>query len=739
MTSVGCGDPESPGVVETDVGTSGGLAGSSSSSGVVESSSADESSTGLAPGVPPPARPSEQTCRFEGAAPGQLPELLLDAAFPLDRDDITSLAVDADTQHAFVGTGGGEVVRVSLTDGSVSTAIEAADLSAVAGLTLGRGPAGPALFVRLEGSQGSANTSVRRYDLAEDGTVQVETLVRVIRLVHPADVRTGAGLTFTSDDELVIPLGDWEAGSIDGAAGDPSTRPGSVLRLDVSTLDTDYDYAIPEDNPFVRQPAPADAAYAVGMRDPIGCAVDAESDLLWCADAGEFASETTVVGRGDDLGWPSLEATDCRLPSGDCYQLDTVAPTTSYRHSPEQCGAVGGSVYLGDHPTLRGAYVFGDRCDGTVRAVRIEPDGTGRVRAVVGAWDVPPAAFSTDADGVMWAVDAQGVLGRVEPLDTAGSFPVELAHSGCFTAGADRLEAPDLVPYELNAPLWTDDAIKQRHIVLPPGATIDIADDGTFSFPEGTILLKTFSFEFVEGDPQSVRPVETRVMYRRNFGWQFHSYQWNETGDAAQVLDERANVFLQLERDGETAELEYTFPSRDECGYCHGSGGGQVLGPQLAQFDRMTDYGTGPISQLEALEAIGMFTTPPVLPEQPLVSPDDDAQSLQDRARSYLHANCSHCHRPGGWAPPGIGMDLRWATSLDEAAICDVDIRYYAPWFEATKRIAPGDPDDSLIWQRLSTRGPGQMPPLATFIVDPGADAVRQWIESFDDCAASSG
>lgn len=733
---IGCGDVGSDATLETDAGTTGGVEGSTSSTTGEDPSSTGDASTGLEPGDPPPARPGEQTCRFEGSAPGQLPQVALHADVALERDDITSLAVDAQTQHAFLGTSDGAVVRVSLADGNVSTVLEAAELSFVTGLTIGRGPAGPALFVRLETTQGSPATSVRRYDLDEDAQVDLDTLVRVIRFVHPAAGRVGAGLAFSSDEELVIPLGDWEEGASDGPAGDPSQRPGSVLRLDVSALDVDYDYEIPADNPYVREPSPADAAFAIGARDPVGCAYDRATQRLWCADLGEFASEATIVERGDDLGWPSVEASDCRLPSGDCYQLDVTPPTLSYRHGPAQCGAVGGAVYRGDHPILQSAYVFGDRCDGTIRAVRVEPDGTGRVRSVVGVWDTAPVAFDTDVDGVMWAVDAQGMLGRVEPVDAEGTFPVGLADSGCFWGGLDLLEAADLVPYELNSPLWTDGAIKQRHIVLPPGETIDVADDGAFVFPDGTILLKTFSFEFVEADPQSVRPVETRVMLKRNFGWQFHTYQWNEAGDAAQVLDEGTNTLLQVERDGEIVEFEYTFPSRDECGYCHGSGSGQVLGPRLSQFDRITDYGTGPISQLEALEAIGMFTTPPQQPEAPLVSPSDEAQPLEDRARAYLHANCSHCHRPGGWAPPGIGMDLRWQTSLEDSAICDVDIRYYAPWFDATKRIAPGNPDDSLIWQRLSTRGPGQMPPMATFLVDPEGDAVRQWIESLVDCEA---
>ncbi len=44
--------------------------------------------------------------------------------------------------------------------------------------------------------------------------------------------------------------------------------------------------------------------------------------------------------------------------------------------------------------------------------------------------------------------------------------------------------------------------------------------------------------------------------------------------------------------------------------------------------------------------------------------------------------------------------------------------------------LAPGDPERSILLQRLSKRGPGQMPPLATNVVDQEAvKLVREWIK----------
>ena len=92
------------------------------------------------------------------------------------------------------------------------------------------------------------------------------------------------------------------------------------------------------------------------------------------------------------------------------------------------------------------------------------------------------------------------------------------------------------------------------------------------------------------------------------------------------------------------------------------------------------------------------------------------------RARAYLHANCGHCHRPGGWTPPDLDMDLRWTTPTPEANLCGVPPQYSST-FPADHRVAPGDPSDSLVWLRLSSRGPWQMPPFATSVPDP-ADSI---------------
>lgn len=682
-----------------------------------DDTASDGSADDGGPALPP--RADQQTCRFDGWAPGLLPPVELELVFEQTVEGATALATDLDAGLLWIGTAEGRVLVHDI-DAPTEAAVEVfvgAPTDVITGLAVDA--VNDHIFVRSEAS-GTA-TVIDRFTIEGDGTLDPQSGVQVLRAPHPTNARTGSGLAL-SGTTLVIPLGDGESADAAGPAEDRTDRRGNVLRLDVTGLSSTTDAAAAADNPWVDEPSPADEAWALGVRDPAGCAFDSETGALWCADVGATASEVTLTESGADLGWPRIDGPNCLLIDGDCSQLDVSHPDASYRHGGDGCGATGGAV-VRDGDLLDGVLVYGDVCSGEVFATDEQR------HALVGRWEHPPRAFAADADGTVWAVDADGAVGRVRIIPTEGDFPRQFSASGCYTDFQAVTGSPDAIPYELNAPLWTDGAIKRRHIVLPVGETISVADDGTIAFPEGTVLLKTFSFEFAAGDPASERPVETRVMILRSFGWEFHSYEWDETGTEAELLASGKRVTLALP-DG---ELDYDFPSRAECGYCHSAATPGPLGPRLDQFAREVDYGHTVADQLAAFESIGLFDV--ALPEVfPMAAPDDESANAEQRARAYLHTNCGHCHRPGGWIPPGLGMDLRYDTPTPDAALCDAPTEYYIPWFPFDVRVVPGDPENSAVWNRLSSRGLGQMPPLATHAVDPGAEAVRQWIAGMAVC-----
>jgi hypothetical protein len=131
------------------------------------------------------------------------------------------------------------------------------------------------------------------------------------------------------------------------------------------------------------------------------------------------------------------------------------------------------------------------------------------------------------------------------------------------------------------------------------------------------------------------------------------------------------------------------------------------------------------------LSDLGLLDIPsgplPALPD-----PADESLPLEARARSYLHANCAHCHQPGGWTSPDLTMDLRYGRTLEEAQICGQPPMYFR---EGTSLIQPGAPEQSAILLRMRDTGIERMPPVATTVVDPLADRVLvDWIEALTDC-----
>lgn len=692
------------------------------------SSSGDEGSeTGsLPPDEPPAARPDTQTCHFDGWAPGLMPPLAFEPSLVPAIAGARTLTVGLDGV-VLVGTDDGAVFGVDPNDEVEPVReLRAADGNPITGLAVGPSNGLDAVFVRSHPTS-PPRIRVTRYTLEAPRTLDLGSgLETFAHDLQQPDVRSGAGLAL-ADGLLWVPLGDGETGEDAGSADDPQQRIGNLLRLDVSTLSSPSGYDIPSDNPHADNGGIEAEAWAWGLRDPAGCMLDDPREHVWCVDRGAGVSEASLVPPASNLGWPRLEGSDCQLPGG-CDSLDTQLPAATYRYASDDCGVGPTAVADGMDAALDGAILYGDRCSGRLFAARPSTLELPSARSLLAQLDPALVAMTADPQGGLWALDVDGQLGRVVAERPPGEFPTALDDSGCFEGPGVGSPAPDLIPYALNAPLWTDGSYKERYLVLPPSAHLGIEDDGRLIFPVGSIILKNFSYPTSILEPERLVPAETRVMIRRSYTWEFHSYRWNDEGTEAVLLDDGELRPLLTEIDGAPTIVRHTYPSRDECGYCHGGGDVRALGPRLDQLAREVGYG----DQLAALTDIDLFDQVPTVPE-PIADYRDASLPLEARARAYLHANCGHCHRPGGWIPPDLDMDLRWSTPTAQANLCDVAPQYSST-FPADHRVAAGDPADSLVWLRLSSRGPWQMPPFATSVPDPHGIVVRQWIEGIGQC-----
>jgi len=334
------------------------------------------------------------------------------------------------------------------------------------------------------------------------------------------------------------------------------------------------------------------------------------------------------------------------------------------------------------------------------------------------------AAFGQGIDGELYVVNYGGTLHRLrQGAASGGTVATLLSASGCVLPGDATKPAPGLVPYAPNAPFWSDGAAKERFLALPNGATMSVASDGDIQFPSGTVLMKTFRL--------GARPVETRLFMRHTDGeWAGYTYEWNAQGtDATRVIGGKAVLI---------GGQSWVFPSEAQCLACHTAAAGRSLGLEIAQLNGTLRYPqTGrAANQITTLNTIRMFnpevtTAPSALPA--LADPDNGAASLNDRARAYLHTNCSQCHRPNGGTP--TSLDLRYTTPLASTNACNRPPQAGDLGIANAQIVAPGDAARSVLVARANRRDVQGMPPLASTAVDQaGVTVLTNWINSLAGC-----
>ncbi len=285
------------------------------------------------------------------------------------------------------------------------------------------------------------------------------------------------------------------------------------------------------------------------------------------------------------------------------------------------------------------------------------------------------------------------------------------------------VEAPGLIPYDVASPLWSDGADKTRFFALPGNSTIGLepgggsVDKGHFDMPVESIMVKTFA---VAG-----KRIETRLLTRLGpQSWAGYVYAWRADQSEADLLPDTINGTTRTLDNGQS----WYFPSRGDCFACHTPAAGVTLGLESWQLDHDFAYRARSSNQLDTLAHIGLITTPTHSLQIP--KRDDQTQPIEARARGLLHANCSFCHRLGSTM---ADLDLRFDTPLVRTSSCNVTPeRGGGP---NDKRIAPGQPDHSVLLQRMKSTTIDRMPPVASSVVDTdGTALISNWIQSLTTC-----
>ena len=604
------------------------------------------------------------------------------------------------------------------------------------------------LYVGLNGPLKTRprTTQVVRYTVDRKAPHQIDPSTKHLIIEWPSDGHDGGDLAFGNDGFLYVSSGDGSSGSDAHVTGQRiDDLLGSVLRIDVDHPDAGRNYAVPRDNPFVNRPGARPEIWAYGLRNPWRLSVDRPSGQLWVGQNGQDLWEQVyLIQKGANYGWSLTEGSHVFLANRQAGPDPILPPTAEHPHS-EARSLTGGRVYRGTRlPELVGAYVYGDWSTGRVWGIKHDGVKAEWHRELV---DTPfnITGFGTDHAGELYVIDQVTGFHRLERTTEADRpaqpFPTKLSQTGLFASVTPLKPHPATLPFEINAPQWADGATMERVAALPGLERIEqkpqLNAGGAWTLPNGSALAQTLSLELVDalGKPARKR-METRVLVRSQGEWTGYSYRWNAEQTEAELVRasgdaEEFNVSDPTRPERQRAQI-WRFPARTECLVCHSRAAGFVLAFSPLQLDRDRDYGGTRDNQLRSFEHIGVFhgDLPPRPPDRPrLVNPYDPAAPVEARVRSYLHVNCSTCHVNEGGG--NARMELDRNTPLAKTGLIDQPPLHDRLDVKDPRLIAPGAPEQSILYQRISRRGTAQMPPLVTTEVD--RDAVRllaEWIRA---------
>lgn len=310
------------------------------------------------------------------------------------------------------------------------------------------------------------------------------------------------------------------------------------------------------------------------------------------------------------------------------------------------------------------------------------------------------------------------------PIPPPGSStPVDrLSQLGIFVGNpADQVPRADFHPYEVNVSLYSDGASKYRFIYVPPGTPIHVTED-RWTIPVGTYFVKTFYVPLDARDPsRGERLIETRFLVKRADGYVVSTYLWNDQQTDAVASGGNVNVPVSwLDETGAEHDDHFHVPGTSQCQSCHSD---RALGMRTRQMAEVTPGTTG---QLERFVALGLLDGLP--PSGEALQDPMGTAPLDDRARSYLDANCSHCHGDGGSA---ASTRLYW--DLEHTSGPNLPVCRSTPDIDGRDRVlVPGHPEQSAFLARMHSNDPFlRMPRGPTHVPDgKGIGVLSAWVSA---------
>jgi hypothetical protein len=334
------------------------------------------------------------------------------------------------------------------------------------------------------------------------------------------------------------------------------------------------------------------------------------------------------------------------------------------------------------------------------------------------------------------------------PTTFNGTIPTNLSQTGVFSNTPAMSPTNGLIPYVPNTPLWSDGALKTRYVAVPnnggvitPNEQITFAPTGTWTFPAGTVFVKTFQLNTDTTNPNVQHRLETRLLVRDINGAVYGvTYKWRPDNSDADLLTSSLTENILITNATGMSTQTWYYPSPVDCLTCHTPWAGYVLGVNARQLNGNESYpaagGTNTDNQLRTLNRLGLFN--PAFDEgsisnfEGLSALTNLNASLQQRARSYLDANCAQCHTPLNTSGIRANFDARYDMPLAQQNITNYPAGNPLGISDNACIVKAQDIWRSVLYARINTTNNAiQMPPLARNLIDTNAVSVfAAWINS---------
>jgi glucose/arabinose dehydrogenase len=382
-------------------------------------------------GPAPAGEPPTSGTTPAGAPEAPLDQIEIAATLVAEVDSPTALVVRPGSPTLYVAERAGRVRPVTVTGRGRDRTYAVGDpVLDISDNVIADGERG---LLDIEFSEDGATLYVH-YSLAPSGDARVAAFAmagdevdtgsyrELLAVEDPFPNHNGGEMEFGPDGYLYIALGDGGGGGDpEGNGQDTQALLGKILRIDPTSPSDGRAYGIPADNPFADGEDGRAEVWLYGVRNPWRFSFDRANGDLWIGDVGQNQWEeidhlpaAAGGGRGANLGWNEMEAT--HPFEGGSNPDGGVLPVFEYGHD-EGCSVTGGVVYRGAAiPGLGGAYLFGDYCQGDLRALRVR-DGQVTEERTFDAHVDQLVSFAEDADGEVYALS---LVGGIYRLDAAG-------------------------------------------------------------------------------------------------------------------------------------------------------------------------------------------------------------------------------------------------------------------------------------------------------------------------------